>query len=99
MEGKLVRLRAYEKSDLDAVMKWVNDDEVTDWLGGEALGYPVSSIAEERFIEASAKPSDRQKNFVIESLSKPRYIGGISFNVVDWRSRHAGVGIVIGDKT
>ena len=30
MDGKLVRLRAYEKSDLDAVMKWVNDEEITD---------------------------------------------------------------------
>ena len=37
MEGKLVRLRAYEKSDLDAVMKWVNDEEVTDLLGGGML--------------------------------------------------------------
>ena len=99
MEGKLVRLRAYEKSDLDAVMKWVNDEEVTDLLGGEMLGYPVSSLAEARFIDAAASPSDRQKNFVIETLSKPKYVGGISFNVIDWRNRHAGVGIVIGDKS
>ena len=99
MEGKLVRLRAYEKSDLDAVMKWVNDDEVTDLLGGDILIYPVSSLAEDRFIEAAANPSDKQKTFVIETLVKPRYIGGISFNVIDWRSRHAGVGIVLGDKS
>lgn len=99
MEGKLVRLRAYEKSDLDAVMKWVNDEEVTDWLGGEALLYPVSSLSEDRFIEAAAAQSDRQKNFVIESLADRRYVGGISFNIIDWRSRHAGVGIAIGDKS
>ena len=36
MEGKLVRLRAYEKSDLDSIMKWINDEEVTDLL---AAGY------------------------------------------------------------
>jgi RimJ/RimL family protein N-acetyltransferase len=99
MEGKLVRLRAYEKSDLDAVMKWVNDGEVTDMLGGEMLIYPVSSIAEERFIEANAIPSDKQKNFVIETLAERKYIGGISFNVIDWLNRSAAVGIVIGDKT
>ena len=40
MDGKLVRLRAYEKSDLDAVMKWINDEEVIDLLGGEMLIYP-----------------------------------------------------------
>jgi RimJ/RimL family protein N-acetyltransferase len=99
MEGKLVRLRAYEKFDLDAVMKWKNDEEVTYWLGGEALLYPVSSIAEERFIEAAASPTDRQKNFVIETLADRRYIGGIWFNGIDWRSRHAAIGIVIGDKS
>ena len=99
MEGKLVRLRAYEKSDLDAVMKWVNDEEVTDLLGGEMLAYPVSSLAEERFIEAAAAPSDKQKTFGIETLVKRRYIGSISFNVINWLNRSAGLGIVIGDKS
>ncbi len=99
MDGKLVRLRAYEKSDLDAVMKWINDEEVTDLLGGEMLAYPVSSIAEEKFIETAAASSDKQKNFVIETLAERRYIGAISFNVIDWRNRCAGVGIVIGEKT
>jgi RimJ/RimL family protein N-acetyltransferase len=99
MEGKLVRLRAYEKSDLDAVMKWINDEEVTDLLGGEMLAYPVSSIAEAKFIEESGVSSDRQKNFAIETLAERRYIGAISFNVIDWRNRCAGLGIVIGDKS
>ena len=99
MDGKLVRLRAYEKSDLDAVMKWVNDEEVTDLLGGAMLTYPVSSSAEEKFIEAAAGSSEKQKNFVIETLADRRYIGTISFNVIDWLNRSAGLGIVIGDKS
>ena len=99
MEGKLVRLRAYEKSDLDAVMKWVNDEEVTDLLGGGMLTYPVSSLTEEKFIEASAASSDKQKNFAIETLAERKYIGAISFNVIDWLNRNAGLGVVIGDKS
>ena len=99
MDGKIVRLRGYEKSDLDAIMKWINDEEVTDLLGGDMLVYPVSTIAEEKFIEASAGPSDKQKNFAIETLAERKYIGGISFNVIDWRNRSAIVGIVIGDKS
>ena len=55
MDGKLVRLRACEKADLDAVMKWINDEEVTDLLGGEMLAYPVSSLVEEKFIEAGRR--------------------------------------------
>ncbi|MGH7925328.1 MAG: GNAT family N-acetyltransferase [Candidatus Binatus sp.] len=99
MEGKLVRLRAYEKSDVDAVMKWVNDEEVTDLLGAEMMVYPVSSIAEENFIESVTAPSDKQKHFVIETLAERKYIGGISFNIIDWRNRAAAVGIAIGDKS
>ena len=71
MEGKLVRLRAYEKSDLDAVMKWINDEEVTDLLGGEMLAYPVSSIAEAKFIEAGRQlhPISRRTSRSRRSLS------------------------------
>src|SRR5208283_15266 len=87
MEGNLVRLRAYEKSDLDAVMKLINDEEITDLLGGEMLAYPVSSIAEEKFIEAAAASSDKQKTFVIEPLAERRYIGAISFNAINWLNR------------
>jgi len=98
VDGKLIRLRAYEKSDLDAVMKWVNDEEVTDLLGGEVLAYPVSSIVEGEFIETVAASSDKSKHFVIETLAEPRYIGAISFNVIEWRNRSAGLGIVISEK-
>ena len=51
MDGKLVRLRGYEMSDLDAVTKWINDEEVTQFLGIGMLSYPVSSIAERKFVE------------------------------------------------
>jgi RimJ/RimL family protein N-acetyltransferase len=84
MNGKIVRLRGYEKADVDAIMKWINDEEITDLLGGDMLVYPVSSIAEEKFIEASAGPSNTQKNFAIETIAEGKYIGGISFNVIDW---------------
>ncbi len=99
MEGKLVRLRAYEKSDLDAVMKWINDEEVTDFLGGGMLTYPLSSIVEEKFIEAAAKSSDTEKTFVIEALAERKYIGAITFHAINWINRSAGLGIVIGDKS
>ena len=99
MDGKLVRLRAYEKSDLDAVMKWVNDEEVTDFLAGGMLTYPVSSIAEEKFIEATAKSSDTEKSFAIETLAERKYLGGVAFHAINWLNRSAGVGITIGDKS
>src|SRR6266849_2436955 len=99
MDGKLVRLRAYEKSDLDAIMKWINDEEVTDFLAGGMLTYPVSSIVEEKFIETAAKSSDTGKSFVIETIAERKYIGAITFHAINWINGSAGIGIVIGDKS
>jgi len=98
MDGKLVRLRAYEKSDLDSIMKWINDEEVTDFLGAGMLTYPVSSITEEKFIESAAQSSDT-KSFVIETLAEHKYLGGTAFHAINWLNRSAGLGITIGDKS
>lgn len=97
MEGKLVRLRGYEKSDLAAVMKWLHDDEVTNFIS--AVVFPASSIEEERFIEAVASGKDpSNKEFAIETLADRKYIGGIGLHNINWLSRNARLGIVIGDK-
>ena len=98
MEGKLVRLRAYEKSDLDAVMKWVNDGEVTQFLRDELFAYPVSRALEERFIEHASMPSHTAHEFAIETLADRTYIGGVGLQDIDWILRSAEAGIVIGNK-
>jgi RimJ/RimL family protein N-acetyltransferase len=97
MDGKLVRLRAYERSDLEEVMKWINDEEVTDFLG--PLVYPLSSVAEEKYIEAAAISSDTNKTFVIEAIAESKYIGAINFHAINWLNRSTELGIVIGDKS
>ncbi len=97
MDGKLVRLRAYEKSDVDATMKWVNDEEVKQFLGSGTLTYPVSRIAQEHFIEHASQPADDRKTFAIETLAG-EYLGGIDLHDINWIDRHAEIGIVIGVK-
>ena len=101
MQGRLVRLRGYEKSDLAAVMKWVTDEEVTRQLGAGALTFPVSSITEEQFIEAAthAATDPNNKVFAIETIAESRYIGAVDLRGINWIDRHAEVGIVIGDKS
>ncbi len=99
MEGKMIRLRGYEFSDLDFVMKWINDEDVTQFLGSGMVAFPISSIAERKFIEqAGLSESPSNKIFVIETLADHRPIGTISFNGIDWVNRHSPVGIMIGDK-
>ena len=101
MQGQLVRLRGYEKSDLDAVMRWVNDEEVTRTLGTGFLTYPVSSMTEEQFIEMAARSAADPNNkvFAIETIAETRYIGAIDLKGINWIDRHAEIGIVIGDKS
>lgn len=99
MEGKLVRLRGYEFSDLDTVMKWINDEEVTQFLGGGMLTYPVSSIAERKSVEKfGLSESETDKTFAIETLADRRFIGAMGLHAIDWINRHSSLGIMIGDK-
>ena len=100
MEGKLVRIRAYEKSDLDAVMAWVNDEEVTRQLGSGPISFPMSRVQEEQFLEfASRSGADpTNKIFAIETIADRKYIGGIDVRGINWIDRHAEIGIAIGDK-
>ncbi|HKF29125.1 MAG TPA: GNAT family protein [Candidatus Binataceae bacterium] len=99
MDGKLVRLRGYEMSDLDTVTKWLNDEEVTQFLGSGLLSYPVSSIAERKFIEQfGLSESSTEKTFAVETLADGRLIGTLGLHGIDWINRHSALGIIIGDR-
>lgn len=95
IEGKKVRIRAIEKSDVDEIMKWVNDPEVIDNL---LVRYPVSRYQEEKWIEKALDATNqRNKVFAIETKDGT-YLGGIGLHRIDWENRNAEVGIVIGKK-
>ena len=95
LKGKLVNLRAIERKDLDEIMKWVNDREVTKYLA--AFLYPVSRAEEEKFLERAMSRNDTEKNLVIET-KEGVYIGQISLHKIDWKNNNAELGIIIGNK-
>lgn len=95
LKGKLVNLRAIERKDLDEIMKWVNDREVTKYLA--AFLYPVSQEEEEKFLERAMSRNDTEKNLVMETKERV-YIGQISLHKIDWKNSNAELGIVIGNK-
>jgi RimJ/RimL family protein N-acetyltransferase len=95
LKGKLVNLRAIERKDLDEIMKWVNDQEVTKYLA--AFLYPVSREEEEKFLERAMSSNDAEKNLVIET-KEGVYIGQISLHKIDWKNSNAELGIIIGNK-
>ena len=94
MQGKLVRLRAYEKSDADALFRWFADEEVTRWLGPP--NFP-SRAHQERFIELAQSSSDDAKYFAIETL-EGKLVGDCGLRFIDWKSRKAEFFITIGEK-
>lgn len=94
-EGRKVRIRALEKTDIDEIMKWINDPEVMQNL---LMRYPVSRYQEEKWIEKALDDSNpRNKVFALETKDGV-YLGGIGLNATNWENRNAEVGIVIGKK-
>ncbi len=96
LKGKLVNLRATESKDVDEIMKWIKDREVTKYLSA-FLYSPVSQVEEEKFLERVTGCTNTEKNLVIET-GEGTYIGQISLNRIDWKNSNAELGIVIGHK-
>lgn len=95
IQGKRIYFRAWERSDLDAFMRWFNDPEVTVNLGN---AYPaLSRMQEERFIEGAAL-DERLRHYAIVLREGDRLIGNCSFHEIDTQHRSAEIGIVIGEK-
>jgi RimJ/RimL family protein N-acetyltransferase len=95
MNGKLVRLRAYEKSDAEALVRWFSDEEVTRWIG--PTNVPISRAKQEKFIEMASVSSDDAKYFAIETLAG-ELVGDCGLRAIDWKSRKADFFITIGEK-
>ncbi|MBT9136411.1 MAG: Spermidine N(1)-acetyltransferase [Firmicutes bacterium] len=93
--GDKVRIRAIEKSDIDHVMKWVNNRAITQYL--LAFTLPVSRLAEEKWVERAAIHGDADKFFAIETL-QGEYLGNCGLHGIDSINRHCELGIVIGQE-
>ncbi len=96
LTGKLVRLRKPEPGDLDRVVRWMNDAEVTHFI---AARYPYSALQEAQWIERmSTQPPSEGVLLAIERLDDGRHIGNLGLARVEWEDRRASVGIAIGEK-
>ena len=99
MEGRLVRLRAYEKSDIDSLMRFINDEEVKRYLAvHEFLKYPLSRLQEEKWIEYCASGTGPDRVFVIESLHDRRFLGHIGLEHMDWVDRRTNLALFLFNK-
>jgi RimJ/RimL family protein N-acetyltransferase len=98
LRGEKVILRAMTRADLPTFVRWFNDPEVTQYLGGEM--WPMSPESEERWFDRHIQ--EDTKGLCIETLApageKGVLIGNIGLHNPSERNHHTELGIVIGEK-
>ena len=93
-EGRLVRLRAFEREDVDANHAFVNDYEtVRGMLSG--IPFPSSMQDEYRWLEQQTSYSRGEYQFAIEDGSGD-IVGRCGLIRVDWKNRVAELAIMVG---
>ncbi len=94
-EGKLIRLRAREPEDEPLFFRWINDPEVTEYLGAR---YPYSHAQEREWIERTGPPGYAHAILAIETLFDRTLIGSCGLRPSGPEHRCAVLGIAIGNK-
>ena len=96
--GQRIRLRPIEKDDLPRFVKWLADEETRSYV---SQYLPYSQVQEEQWYEDNLKSREEQA-WAIDAqppeigLEPWEHIGSCSFFRINWRSRHAEAGILIG---
>lgn len=94
LEGRRIRLRAFEARDLDAEHAFVNDyDTLRDMLGG--IPFPSSVADEQQWLSQQTSYTRGEYQFAIEDADGC-LIGRCGPTRVDWKNRVAELGIMIG---
>lgn len=100
IEDKHVRLRSFELSDVQEIMKHWNNMELRNLVGNADRG-PASVNDEEEWVKETWRQR-REKagfTFAIETVSDHKLIGGTSLFNLSWTNRSAVFGISIYDPT
>ena len=95
--GEKTCLRSYRLDDIEKATKFLNDKELKKYLVNN-IPFPISIWEEENWIKSQRGGVDGKYNFAIEDLENKNYIGGCGIQDVNWLTRVATVGIMIGDK-
>ena len=95
--GEKICLRAYKEEDIQIATSFVNDKELKKFLVTD-IPFPMSLWEEDEWIKSQKSNKNGEYNFAIEDIKTKMYIGGCGIQNVNWLTRVALVGIMIGDK-
>ena len=96
-EGRLVRLRAFDNSDLMKSLSYSNDYEIMRGASGGIL-YPSTVDDEARAMGNNTSYTSGEYQFAIESIREQRFIGKCGFTKIHWKNRLGELAILIGEK-
>lgn len=96
--GERLRLRAAEREDIARFVNWINDPEVCQFL---LMRLPMSQVQEERWFEHNLQQPAEEQVLVIETRDGSGWqtIGNTALMNVNWVTRSAEIGIMIGEKS
>lgn len=96
LEGERVALREFRQEDVAILHGWVNDREVVRYLSWAV--FPQTLRDTESFVEAQMRGADPLNRAFVIALREPEElcIGTLGCHNIDWRSRNAELGIVVG---
>jgi [ribosomal protein S5]-alanine N-acetyltransferase len=96
LRGDRVRLVPSEASlHLENAIRWMNDPEITNLLD---LNWGVSRRQELDFFERIEARRDAEMHWALLN-ENDRHIGFIGLNQIDWQTRSATSGLMIGEKS
>jgi len=96
IEGEDVRLRPVEREDLPRFAEWFNDPEVRRYLD---MYLPFSLAQEERWFEhLQERLASKETVMLTIETSDGVTIGNITLFDINWKDRHAELGVTIGEK-
>lgn len=96
LEGKNIFLSPLSKEDIPGgYAEWLNNQEITGFM--ESGKFPVNIDNLSNYIDAyNSSNNDILLGIFLKKQS--RHIGNITLHKINWRNRHAEIGILIGDK-
>jgi len=97
LQGKIIKLRALEPSDIDVLYKWEND--TTIWKVSNTTT-PFSRLVLEQYLLSSHNDiyTNKQLRLVVELIQPTNPIGLIDLFDFDPQHLRAGIGILVGEE-
>ncbi len=91
--GQLVTLAPLKTEHLEHYVEWFADPEVTRYL---TLDLVFTLKQEEEWLDRISRSNS---DVACGIFAEGQHIGGTGITQINWRSRHAVTGIIIGDKS